>query len=286
MTQPKTDPLTLNDFEVHDGIYFPKDSEMLANSKTKPVWENAAESWVKTGYASGMPGGLWEKLPSGKHYNSILDIGCGYGRHGFYLSQHRQITCDQYYGIDISEKMLRRLLKVKQEQNFFSTAEFCLICMPVEQLPIADNSVDFVISSSVFIHLDKQVVKNILSEVYRVLKPGGVFYFDDSFYNKYCPANVLRNLSRSLVASDVNRSYLQQYSFSEIQQELQASQLTLKCPDYTIQVLKTAILPDQLKGTKVPLAKTLNSIKPPEVLKGFLASTYSVYSNNLFAGID
>ena len=286
MNKPELSPLTLDDFEVHQGIFFPKDSEMLANAKTKPVWEHAAESWIKTGYASGMPGGLWEKLPFGKQFDSILDIGCGYGRHGFYLSQYRQATCNKYYGIDISENMLRRLQKLKQEENFFPTAEFYLICMPVEQLPIADNSIDFVISSSVFIHLDKQVVKNILSEVYRVLKPGGSFYFDDSFYNKYCPANVLRNLSRSLVASDVNRSYLKQFSLRELKQALKDAKIVQKCPDYTVQVVKTSVLPDQLRGMKVPLANTLNSIKPPQFLQGFLASTYSVYSNNLFSGVD
>ncbi len=124
--------LTLNDFQLRDEIYFPKNSELLANAPTKGLWENEAKRWERVGYGEILDGHgyPWNELPVGKHFDAILDLGCGYGRHYFYMSKYREITWNKYYGFDIAENMLRRFLRLRQEDNFLPSAEFSLFCIP------------------------------------------------------------------------------------------------------------------------------------------------------------
>lgn len=218
-----------------------------------------------------------------KHFDEILDIGCGYGRHARYLSEDKKFTCNNYYGIDISEYMLRRMLKVKKEEyNFFPQADVKLICMAVEKLPFDDNSIDFVFSSSVFIHMDKEKVKNTVLEVGRVLKPGGVFAFEDSFFNKNSPGNVVRNFLRKLTPGEVNTSYLNQFSLSEVESLLKQSPLVTKSPGYTIKSLRPEIIPVVIRGARIPLAEQINQMPLPDFMKDSVAGGYSVYSDNFY----
>ncbi|WP_257236938.1 class I SAM-dependent methyltransferase [Nostoc sp. 'Peltigera malacea cyanobiont' DB3992] len=182
---------SLNDFELRDGIYFPSDYEQLTNTQHKKTWDAigktyygsqkiekiAATSPIKQDYTllTGTPGGTWNKFPLNKSVGSILEIGSGYGRAPLHLSKAKNLKCEKYYGIDISEPLLRRLIKVKQEYNFFPEAEFNLICTSAETLPLEDNSIDLVISNCVFMHIPDAQLRNLLADICRVLKPDGIF---------------------------------------------------------------------------------------------------------------
>ena len=299
MSQLANVKISLNDFQLRDGIYFPKDYEQLNSTEQKQRWdkigktyygsqkiEQAAETApIKQDYTllTGKPGGTWNKLTVNKSVDSILEIGCGYGRIPLYLSKGKNLTCQKYYGVDISESLLRRLVKCKQEYDFFPGSEFYIICDSAEILPLEDNSIDLVISNCVFMHIPDAQIRNLLVEISRVLKPGGVFVFNHSFHNKSCPSHIIHNFVRRLNIFKQNPVYLKQYSADEIDAMLTASGITAKCPQYTVEPTQEyAILPQKIKGIPVPFATAINtSIKPSDAMKETLAYGYSAYSNNL-----
>ncbi|MGV0107086.1 Methyltransferase type 11 [Nostoc sp. DSM 114160] len=290
---------SLNDFELRDGIYFPSDYEQLTNTQHKKTWDAigktyygsqkiekvAATSPIKQDYTllTGTPGGTWNKFPLNKSVGSILEIGSGYGRAPLHLSKAKNLKCEKYYGIDISEPLLRRLIKVKQEYNFFPEAEFNLICTSAETLPLEDNSIDLVISNCVFMHIPDAQLRNLLADISRVLKPGGIFVFNHSFHNKSCPSHIIHNFIRRLNPFVRNPVYLKQYSAAEIEEMLATAGMKMKCPEYIVEpTAEYAILPETIKGIPVPFANAINrSLKPSDNLKETLAYGFSAYSTKL-----
>ncbi|MBW4624033.1 MAG: methyltransferase domain-containing protein [Brasilonema octagenarum HA4186-MV1] len=290
--------ISLNDFQLRDGIYFPNDYEQLNSTEQKQRWDEIGKTYygsqkieqaeetspLKQDYTllTGRPGGTWNKFPINKSVDSILEIGCGYGRIPLFLSKDKNLRCQKYYGIDISESLLRRLLKCKQEYDFFPGAEFYIICASAELLPLEDNSVDLIISNCVFMHIPEAQIRNLLVEVSRVLKPGGTFVFNHSFHNKSCPSHIIHNLVRRLNPKQ-NSVYLKQYSSAEINAMLTTSGMKTKCPQYIVEPTQEyAILPETIKGIQIPFANSINrSLKPSAAMKETLAYGYSAYSSQL-----
>lgn len=290
---------SLNDFELRDGIYFPNDYEQLNNTQHKKKWDAIGKTYygsqkvekladtspIKQDYTllTGTPGGTWNKFPMNKSVGSILEIGSGYGRAPLHLSKAKNLRCEKYYGIDISEPLLRRLIKVKQEYNFFPEAEFNLICNSAEILPLEDNSIDLVISNCVFMHIPDAQLRNLLADISRVLKPGGIFVFNHSFHNKSCPSHIIHNFIRRLNPFVRNPVYLKQYTSAEINEMLATAGIKAKCPQYSVEPTQEyAILPETIKGIPVPFANAINrSLKPSDALKETLAYGFSAYSTQL-----
>ncbi|MBD2778019.1 class I SAM-dependent methyltransferase [Iningainema tapete] len=300
MTQSVNSPITLREFQIRDGIYFPKSYEELTSTKHKQKWDKIGKTYygsqkiekagetapIKQDYTllTGRPGGTWNLFPQNKSVDSILELGCGYGRIPLYLSKEKNLQCNKYYGLDISEPLLRRLLKCKQEYDFFPKAEFNIICDSAEILPLEDNSVDLVISNCVFMHIPDAQIRNLFVEIARIMKPDGIFVFNHSFHNKSCPSHKIHNFIRKLNIFARNPVYLKQYSAAEIKEMLTASGITAKSPQYIVEPTQEyAILPEKIKGIVVPFAKTINrSIKPSSpAMRETLAYGFSAYSSNL-----
>ncbi|MBW4563047.1 MAG: class I SAM-dependent methyltransferase [Mojavia pulchra JT2-VF2] len=299
MAQLEQSRISLNKFHFRDGIYFPENYEQLNSTNHKQKWDEIGKTYygsqkieqvtdtslIKQDYTllGGRPGGTWNQFPMNKFVGSILEIGCGYGRASLHLSKEKNLNCQKYYAIDISESLLRRLIKVKQEYDFFPGAEFNVICNSAEILPLEDNSIDLVISNCVFMHIPDAQLRILLSEIFRVLKPGGSFVFNHSFHNKSCPSHIIHNLIRSFNIFGKNPIYLKQYSAVEIEEMLNACGIKPKCPQYTVELTKEyAILPETIKGIPVPFAKAINkSLKPSDRWKKRLAYGFSAYSTPL-----
>ncbi len=103
----------------------------------------------------------WVQIPVG---GTILDVGCGTGEfERLILADHPQ---QRMIGIDLSDQMLA----IAQEkcasypQVHFQTAS-------VESLPIANQSVELVVSANAFHYFNDPHAA--LAEMYRVVKPGG-----------------------------------------------------------------------------------------------------------------
>lgn len=101
-------------------------------------------------------------------YHTALDLGCGTGEMMRLILQQNKDK--SLYGIDLSEKML----EVAKEKlgNHVN-----LILSDSEQLPFSDSFFDVVYCNDSFHHYPAP--DKVLSEVYRVLKPNGIFVMCD-----------------------------------------------------------------------------------------------------------
>jgi arsenite methyltransferase len=289
-------PRLLEHFQLQNGIFFPRDYQQLKATSQKQLWdklgnlyygsqtiENSNEDILKDSHyqeITGKIGGLWNRFANNQHFETILEIGCGYGRASINLSKEKNLTCDRYHGIDISESLLRRLLRFKEVYDFYPSAEFNLICNSAESLPFEDNSVDLILSNAVLMHIEKEKIKKLMSEVTRVLKPGGTFILNNSFHNQSCPAHWLRNLSRAIAPLGANSIYLDQHSATEIEALLDGAKVRSKCAGFVVEPnAHYALLPEELGRFSVPFARLINqSLKPSDALKGQLAYSYNAYS--------
>jgi ubiquinone/menaquinone biosynthesis C-methylase UbiE len=109
--------------------------------------------------------------------DKVLEIGCGVGRVGRELAPH----CKEWHGTDISGNMI-----AYAKERTADLPNVYLHELPDCSLRIfPDNSFDKVYSTIVFMHLDKVDMFTYMREAYRVLKPGGLAYFDT--YNLLAP---------------------------------------------------------------------------------------------------
>jgi ubiquinone/menaquinone biosynthesis C-methylase UbiE len=261
-------PLT-EQFELHDGIWLPKQDRVYGSQFQKDLWDQIGTNYYGRDRFEVSPptdykvitskiGGLWSKFPRERHFSTILEIGCGDGRASIHLSKNRGIECDNYYGIDLSEPQLRRLQKFKEAYDFYPTANFYLACMAAKILPLPDNSVDLVISDSVFMHLMKADLEVLMREICRVVKPEGLIAFRNSFHNRDNFAHLLRRVTRKVIPGR-SPVYSEQHSYREINRLFDQSGLNHKIgPVQVVSDGEYVLLPYYLGGRRVPLAKAVN----------------------------
>ena len=92
----------------------------------------------------------------------ILDIGSGSGNHAFYFKENNHdVLC-----IDISEQMIKRC----REKGLNAQL------MDFEKLTFQENTFDGVCAYTSLLHTTKKNIKNILNKIFKILKPGGVFF--------------------------------------------------------------------------------------------------------------
>lgn len=122
----------------------------------------------------------------------ILDIGAGTGvliNAGLALSPSQWIACD------LSSAMLKILQQKHQDQPALQTLH-----ADVHQLPIKSHTIDTVICHNAFPHFHDP--KIALTEMYRVLKPGGQFVIDHSLCREKIN-HIHRNADNDLLQQDL-----------------------------------------------------------------------------------
>jgi SAM-dependent methyltransferase len=96
---------------------------------------------------------------------SLLDLGCGAGRHAIFLAkQGYQVTACDYSKVGIQETDRRALA----DQLVVRT----IVC-EADNLPFPDNSFDGLLCYAVLYYLPFNRMVEAVNEIYRVLKPGG-----------------------------------------------------------------------------------------------------------------
>ncbi|NER52992.1 MAG: class I SAM-dependent methyltransferase, partial [Symploca sp. SIO1A3] len=105
----------------------------------------------------------------------VLDLCCGSGQATKFLVKF----CNNVTGLDVSLVSLKRAQTNVPEASYVEAA--------AEEMPFPDNNFDLVHTSVALHEMKPSQLQTIINEVYRVLKPGGVFALVD--FHK--PTNLL-----------------------------------------------------------------------------------------------
>jgi arsenite methyltransferase len=142
------------------------------------------ESALTTSLGCGNPTALAELKPG----EIVLDLGSG-GGIDVLLSARRVAPGGKAYGLDMTDEMLALANENKRKAGV-ENVEF--LKGEIENIPLPDASVDVVISNCV-INLSANKDR-VLSEAFRVLKPGGRFAVSDVVTRGEMPAEIRRNV--------------------------------------------------------------------------------------------
>lgn len=139
------------------------------------------------GLSCGNPTAIANLLPG----QTVLDLGSG-GGFDCFIAAKKVGPDGRAIGVDMTAEMIgkaRAGIEKFTEKTGLSNVEFRL--GEIEHLPVADASVDVVISNCVInLSPDKQQVWN---EIARVLKPGGKACISDLALKKVLPEDVLKS---------------------------------------------------------------------------------------------
>ena len=154
----------------------------------KAILANIHDEVMSHYYGCGL---VTPELLAGCH---VLDLGCGAGRDCYAIAQMVGET-GHVTGVDMTDEQLaiaNQYIEYHREKFAYKKANTKFLKGYIEklnELNIADNSVDVVISNCVInLSPDKSAV---LKEVFRILKPGGEIYFSDVYANKRVPEHLV-----------------------------------------------------------------------------------------------
>ncbi|MCX7591959.1 MAG: arsenite methyltransferase, partial [Kiritimatiellae bacterium] len=140
------------------------------------------------GLSCGNPGAIARLKPG----ETVLDLGCG-GGFDVFLAAEKVGATGHVIGVDMTPEMVakaRKNAEAFRQRTGLDNVEFRL--GEIEHLPVADNSVDVVISNCVInLSPDKP---QVWKEIQRVLKPGGRVAISDLALLKPLPARVKKSV--------------------------------------------------------------------------------------------
>ena len=165
----------------------PQESEKLARELGYSVEElKALPEGANMGLSCGNPAALAGLKPG----EVVLDLGSGGGFDAF-IAGRKVGTSGRVIGVDMTADMLgkaRRNIASYRQQTGLDNVEFRL--GEIEHLPVADNSVDVVISNCVLnLSPDKP---QVWKEIARVLKSGGRVAVSDMALLRPLPGEILK----------------------------------------------------------------------------------------------
>ncbi len=108
-----------------------------------------------------------DSLPAGAY---VFDLGCGVGRHVTYLGGRGF----RMMGADISPTGVQRTFAACAERGIAFDGRVC----DMKVLPWPDATFDAALCTSTIHHALRANIQNAINEVWRLLKPGGLFLVD------------------------------------------------------------------------------------------------------------
>ena len=163
-----------------DGCCDPITTNLYDAAQAQQIPEEA----LKASLGCGNPTAL-AQLNAGE---TVLDLGSG-GGIDVLLSGRRVGPTGRAYGLDMTDEMLA-LARENQRKAVVDNVEF--LKGEIEDIPLPDNSVDVIISNCVInLSADKD---RVLSEAFRVLRPGGRFAVSDVVVHGEVPEEMRQNM--------------------------------------------------------------------------------------------
>jgi len=162
------------------GSYDPITSNLYDASQEGEVPDTA----MKASLGCGNPTALAEL----KEGEIVLDLGSG-GGIDVLLSARRVGPTGKAYGLDMTDEMLA-LAEENKRKSGLTNVDF--LKGEIENIPLPDSSVDVIISNCVInLSGDKD---RVLTEAFRVLKPGGRFAVSDVVVRGKVPAEIKKSI--------------------------------------------------------------------------------------------
>lgn len=223
----------------------------ISDQRTREVWDaeasldpiRSAAAIDSSSEAPGpfvkMPAYLGQLDTNGKVF---LDLGCGYGRTLLKVMGDQRPALS--VGIDISDVMLAECARVARAMNLAPV----LIRADLRDLPFADACVDVVNSTAVLQHIDRSNMADVLLEVRRILRAGGVAYFGDCFVNPVSVSGTQTWIVTQLLRYRRKRNWMRQYSLGQVRRILNGAGFTR----YEIRPKNYMILPKNVFRWGVP----------------------------------
>jgi phosphoethanolamine N-methyltransferase len=148
---------------------------MIETATAEPEYDDTAIRFLEALWGDGYlsPGGPDEvdRVVEGLDLKdkALLDVGCGAGGVTLHLLEAHALATAT--GFDVELPVIEAARRHAAERNLSNRASF--VQAAPGRLPFADNSFDVVFSKDALLHVpDKDV---LFADIYRVLKPGGVF---------------------------------------------------------------------------------------------------------------